>query len=258
MNAPSSHLMRITSSLVLFFLLASCASHTRRPSSEILSSNQLRPFTSDGCSRFPDGIPLVNAKKWQHCCIYHDVAYWQGGTLEQRLAADQELRACVARTGEAAIADAMFIGVRAGGAAALPTSWKWGYGWVLSRGYQELNAEELELVSRLTPQDPLQTPVVRAPTIPVRETLTGDYCLDEAIVKMHFVYGQSFRILDATWSEAPSAEGTLRTYKVATSVCAEPSSFEFLLLKKETCTTPSSELLLRGRMRLLNSYLCQN
>jgi hypothetical protein len=62
---------------------------------------RLMPFTSDGCSSFPDGIPILDEAKWQRCCYIHDIAYWQGGTYRQRQLADMALRACVADTGEA-------------------------------------------------------------------------------------------------------------------------------------------------------------
>ena len=50
----------------------------------------LKPFTSDGCSVFPDGN-LEQQSLWVNCCIRHDLAYWKGGTYEERLASDQAL-----------------------------------------------------------------------------------------------------------------------------------------------------------------------
>ncbi len=34
---------------------------------------------------------MINSKKWQHCCVAHDVAYWRGGTAAQREQADSAL-----------------------------------------------------------------------------------------------------------------------------------------------------------------------
>ena len=103
---------------------------------------ELSPFTSDGCSLFPDGT-VEDRTMWCDCCLTHDVAYWQGGTEEERLAADEGLRNCVLKTtGNEALATAMFLGVRAGGSPAFPTWYRWGYGWPYGRGYQTLSAAE--------------------------------------------------------------------------------------------------------------------
>lgn len=80
------------------------------------------PFTSDGCSAWPDG-------DWRECCIEHDMAYWCGGDARSRKAADEGLRACVARHGHPTIGALMYYGVRAGGHPLLPFPWRWGYGW---------------------------------------------------------------------------------------------------------------------------------
>lgn len=103
--------------------------------------NELRPFTSDGCSGFPDGTPSQQ-QLWRECCVAHDLAYWRGGTRAERSAADRELGKCVAAAGEPEVAAMMLAGVRVGGAPWLPTPFRWGYGWSESRGYRSLSAEE--------------------------------------------------------------------------------------------------------------------
>ena len=104
------------------------------------SAAGLSDFRTDGCSLFPD---RAEGKDWCLCCVRHDVAYWRGGSSDERLAADRELRACVARsTGSDALARTMFAGVRAGGSPWLPTSWRWGFGWPFGRGYEPLTPEE--------------------------------------------------------------------------------------------------------------------
>jgi len=110
----------------------------------------LRPFTSDGCSLFPDGT-LKDRTKWCDCCLSHDIAYWQGGTADERKKADDLLRDCViARTGDKNLAETMHLGVRAGGHPAFPAWYRWGYGWSYGRGYQSLSdAEQQRVLERL-------------------------------------------------------------------------------------------------------------
>ncbi len=70
---------------------------------------KLADFKSDGCSLFPDGT-------YYSCCYLHDVAYWSGGTADERERADKSLRACVLDiTRNAALAEAMYQGVRVAG-----------------------------------------------------------------------------------------------------------------------------------------------
>ncbi|MBI3299871.1 MAG: DUF3943 domain-containing protein [Elusimicrobia bacterium] len=88
-----------------------------------------RPFTSDGCSLFPDGPPAR-----RECCLRHDRSYWLGGTRAERRAADGDFRDCVAAAGEPAAARWMYRGSRAGGTPYLPTPFRWGYGWPFPRG----------------------------------------------------------------------------------------------------------------------------
>lgn len=107
----------------------------------------LADFTSDGCSLFPDRS-LINNADWCQCCLEHDIAYWQGGTEAQRLAADEALRDCVIKkTGDPELAEAMFLGVRAGGSPYFYNWYRWGYGWSYERKYQALSLEEERLVT---------------------------------------------------------------------------------------------------------------
>lgn len=102
---------------------------------------ELQPFTTDGCSVFPDGT-IEHQSLWVNCCIRHDIAYWQGGTYQQRLQADKALEQCVSQVGEPKIARIMLTGVRVGGSPYFPTSYRWGYGWPYPRGYKPLTLEE--------------------------------------------------------------------------------------------------------------------
>ena len=104
------------------------------------SPQALEPFSTDGCSMFPDGRILA-------CCTDHDIDYWQGGTADLRKAADRRFRACVAQTsGSAAFAEIAYRSVRVGGHPYLPPAAGWGYGWPFGRGYVPLNDAEEELV----------------------------------------------------------------------------------------------------------------
>lgn len=94
----------------------------------------IKPFVSDGCSAFPDGMPWEKTL-WLDCCRDHDIAYWQGGTYDERRKADEELRRCVGNVGRPEIAALMLAGVRVGGSPYWPTRFRWGYGWQWPRGY---------------------------------------------------------------------------------------------------------------------------
>lgn len=110
---------------------------------------ELKPFSTDGCSSFPDGT-LEHKNLWLACCTAHDLAYWQGGTFKQREQADVDLKKCVAKVGEQEIALLMLAGVRVGGTPFLPTNFRWGYGWPYPKFYGELTEQErLQVESRL-------------------------------------------------------------------------------------------------------------
>jgi len=109
-------------------------------------ADEIKPFSSDGCSAFPDGT-LEQQDLWLKCCVDHDKAYWKGGTYQQRLDADENLRFCVADVGKPLIAKLMLAGVRVGGSPYLPAKFRWGYGWPYLRGYKALTEEEKVQIS---------------------------------------------------------------------------------------------------------------
>ncbi len=116
------------------------------------SEEGLSPFASDGCSLFPDGS-VISQDDWCTCCFEHDLAYWRGGTDEQREAADTRLRECVlGTTGSEALAAMMYEGVRVGGSPYFYTWYRWGYGWPYDRKYQALTAQEESLADALEEQ----------------------------------------------------------------------------------------------------------
>lgn len=130
-----------TNSIMLLFLaivLAGC-----------VSQGSLQPFTTDGCSLFPDRA-LNGKADWCQCCVAHDLEYWRGGTAEARRNADQKLRECVVNTtNNKLLADAMYAGVRSGGGPYFFTPYRWGYGWPYGRPYRELTPDEAALASEL-------------------------------------------------------------------------------------------------------------
>lgn len=88
------------------------------------------PFTHDGCSLYPDVIP---GHDFRDACLHHDIAYWTGGTAEERKRADILLREEISQSGflGTPISYMMYFGVRVFGnspVAALVDA-EWGYGW---------------------------------------------------------------------------------------------------------------------------------
>ena len=123
----------------LLYLTVSCTILSLSP--QPILGSELAPFTSDGCSSFPNGT-LKQKNLWLKCCQIHDKAYWQGGTRQQRLDSDMALKSCVANTGNPEIAKLMLTGVRVGGSPYWPTSFRWGYGWKFPKTYGKLTIEE--------------------------------------------------------------------------------------------------------------------
>ena len=109
----------------------------------------LKPFTSDGCSSFPNGTREEN-DLWLSCCTKHDFEYWKGRTFRERQESDRALKACVAKVGKPGIALLMLAGVRVGGSPFIPTKFRWGYGWPYPRLYGEHTESELEQIERLS------------------------------------------------------------------------------------------------------------
>lgn len=106
----------------------------------------IKPFTSDGCSLFPDG-DMNNRTLWCECCFLHDIAYWMGGTKSEKLQADQALKACVLKkTGNKVLAEVMFRGVQIGGHPVFPTGYRWAYGWPYLRGFKDVTRAEGKLI----------------------------------------------------------------------------------------------------------------
>ena len=83
-------------------------------------------FTTDACTMFPnkiDGIDLTDI------CIEHDMAYWAGGTEEQRRMADIKMRKAVSEKSKF-LGEIMYFLSRITGNAKCPFPQKWGYGYL--------------------------------------------------------------------------------------------------------------------------------
>lgn len=133
--------------LIFFLLLVSVS----------VLADELKPFSSDGCSSFPNGTP-AQKELWLSCCQQHDYEYWKGGTYAERLASDEALEKCVAQVGEPGIATLMLAGVRIGGMPYFPTTFRWGYGWPYPRLYSEFTEAEQQQITKLSDALALTTP----------------------------------------------------------------------------------------------------
>jgi hypothetical protein len=123
---------------MLLFFAAACT-----------TDSSLQPFTSDGCSLFPDSS-LIYENDWCSCCFEHDLQYWRGGSRAQREAADKQLGECVLlKTGNKALSTMMYKGVQLGGSPYFYIWYRWGYGWSFERKYQELTPEESKIADNL-------------------------------------------------------------------------------------------------------------
>ncbi len=93
---------------------------------------------SDGCS---GGMSAIYSKldflhekhgktlDWRKCCEVHDYAYYYGGSMQEKVTADEALGSCVANVvGNKFFGKTMQIAVDIGGGPYLPTPYRWGYG----------------------------------------------------------------------------------------------------------------------------------
>lgn len=131
--------------LIIFVLLANSS-----------VANELKPFTTDGCSLWMDGT-LEQPNLWRHCCVAHDLDYWQGGSEDKRKQSDERILACVKAAQGPGMANYMYSNVRWGGSPYWMNHYRWGYGWsyfdgIWPRGYKEPTAEEQQQIDKLMPQ----------------------------------------------------------------------------------------------------------
>ncbi|MBS1960634.1 MAG: hypothetical protein JST04_00350 [Bdellovibrionales bacterium] len=111
------------------------------------TAGDLRPFSTDGCTKWRDGT-RKHPTLWRHCCVAHDLAFWAGGTVPGRDQADRDLRDCVAATGAKREAKLIYAGVRVGSRSPrkIP-GMQWGNAWDARRTRTEpLSGAEIDLL----------------------------------------------------------------------------------------------------------------
>lgn len=219
----------------LIFILSFLNAHAGLP----IYENELLPFSTDGCSVIPDF-------KFSQCCIIHDYAYWVGGTSEEREIADEELSKCVNNKSFSGVGHMFYLGVQLGGAPFLKTNHRWGYGWKYYRGYGALTLKEQQIVANtnFSLNDALKTSITE-PGDQLLEypSISGDYCLDES----RNILAQQFQITEAELDniiiDVEIKSGNIkkgqvtsnRVYKIYTTKCDEPMSFNFGRKRSSFC-----------------------
>lgn len=117
---------RLIVAALLLICLSTIAKAQGNLTSVAVNAARILPanFKTDGCTFFPDG-------GYRDCCVRHDLTYFAGGSLRERLRADNRLFLCVAKKKgwqHKIIAPLMWAGVRIGGVGFLPTPFRWGFG----------------------------------------------------------------------------------------------------------------------------------
>lgn len=124
------------------FVLCVCIMQTACVTPASIQPGDLRKFTTDACTGYPEG-PRDNPNQWAACCLDHDEQYWAGGKKEGRSAADSALRQCVVDSGASnSRARMMWLAVRIAGTPLIPSSFRWAYGWPYYRGFKPITLEE--------------------------------------------------------------------------------------------------------------------
>lgn len=108
----------------------------------------LKTFSSDGCSLSPNSFFKA---QFVDCCVQHDVAYWLGGTSQQKEKADSDFKMCMqSKLGknygssiQEAVAETYYLGVSIGGVNYMPNAFRWGYGWNIIRDNVPLTNAEI-------------------------------------------------------------------------------------------------------------------
>lgn len=161
--------------LSINYLTLDGASASDKPTTLESATNELLPFSSDGCSDFPDG-------SWRNCCVDHDTKYWIGGTEDERIKADQDLKACVSKVAGSVLGEIMYLGVRMGGGPR-NSSFRWGYGWKLNRGYKSVSEDVRAKAEKILAaiQDIYHLPETSGAQPAPYPTQTHNYCLDDLI-----------------------------------------------------------------------------
>ena len=114
--------------------------------SVIANDVRLNSFSTDFCTNYAEGTK-EEPDLWKHCCLMHDLYFWAGGTKDDRLDADRELKTCIEATGASQIARLVYLAVRAGSYSPIKyPDKKWNNGWVDRKEFDPLSSEELEMI----------------------------------------------------------------------------------------------------------------
>lgn len=146
-----------------------------------LADKILRPFTSDGCSVSPDGIPATEKNQlWVECCVAHDTAYWLGGTKKEKKIADENLGKCIKQKGYSIVGSLFKNTVDKTGSAKTSLTFRWGYGWNYNRPYTEITTQEEAQVQLLYKKNKNDVSSFLAATTQDLDLMctTHDYVLD--------------------------------------------------------------------------------
>gem|GEM_PF-437368 len=220
--------------------------------------NQLLPFVSDGCSAIPDGLTGKNHLLWQNCCIEHDKSYWKGGTADEKINADIALGQCLdKKTGLFALGKSFEWGVRVGGKAGSYFSWRWGYGWVINRGYEPLSEYQKQWAQALLPSPDDDIIIQSVPWLQPKITITGDYCIDTALWRIAKFTGQEAMNFHIIEDQTRSIVGTFRHLLISSDLCEQPVEFKFEHLKSNACTKPQSDFSYRTHVRMKSTTVEQ-
>jgi hypothetical protein len=214
--------VRVAASIALVLLLS--------PGLPAQSVDVIRPFVSDGCTTFPDGLP-GRSELWQHCCVAHDLAYWKGGTRDERRRADRTLGSCVnAASRNPVIGSLMRFFVRVGGGPEREGGSRWGYGWTHVRGYAQLTAEEQARIEATgTPDLAVQRHSLSSHALPIPSE-TGDYCVDAAVSLLREVDPRA----ELLSTDGAHANGVVT---MRTNVCRNPVQVH-LAVDTHSCREP--------------------
>ncbi len=155
-------------SLSCIFLLWVSVANSKAGAAEITS------FSTDQCSMFAEEDFVIPKKEnlswyqqnnnskavkvdWSQCCVAHDLAYWMGGSENQKALADNELSVCIRSSyRQQAGIDSVYTGhilwavQQFGGPLVFGSpstySFRWGYGWPIGTPFRSLNTEERQQV----------------------------------------------------------------------------------------------------------------
>ena len=121
--------------IFIFILFSSLTSLTQ-------AAPTLKPFVTDYCTLFVEGT-RQQPNLWRHCCEEHDLYFWAGGSIEDKKASDQRLKACVKSAGASTQAVLIYTAVVIGGHSPIHIKAKqWGNTWENRPRYLTLTESE--------------------------------------------------------------------------------------------------------------------